>query len=849
MPQAPSLPIDPLLPEVVSCLARHQFLVLEAAPGAGKTTRVPRAIFESRTHDDRQVVVTEPRRLAARLAATYVAQEMGARLGGLVGYSVRYDDKSSNTTRIRYATEGLLLQQMLGDPELSFAHTVVLDEFHEQHLASDALLALLYRLCRKRADLRVVVMSATLDAAPISAFLDDCPRLQSEGRAFPLDIRHQDGVDDRPLERRVASGVRDALQSQPSGHVLVFLPGAREIHRAKDVLDRRDDAFELHVLHGEQNLQAQAAAVAPSQTRKVILATNVAESSVTIDGVTAVVDSGLARVAGFSPFSGRATLAVTPISRSSATQRAGRAGRTAPGLVLRLYEAADFKRRPERDEPEISRLDLTDFVLQLRGLGVAPSELRWLSSPKTNTLEKATQLLRQLGALSDEGKLTETGQRMLRFGLPPRLARVLASAELAGIADDGSLAVSLLAERDIRQSTREERDLPTGPSDLQDRMDAFREAESSEFRGGALRAMGLDPARVRAVQRAYRSLKRKTRDTAPAPCDAEEAEVRLRRCLLDGFGDRVALHQSHQRRLILRNGTTAKVSPHSIVRTAPLVVALEEEERSDGRATGAVVQWLSSIEADWLFDAYESQIQAHDELRFDPVKRRVESISRLALDSVTLEESRMPAPPSAQASRLLFEAALGQKTALLGKSSTLLTLAERVCLLRQTGLCESLPPPEQLADEALLELACEGLTTLDELEATDLDAMLLSHLSYEQRRLLDQETPEHITLPGGRRLVVHYEAGKPPWVASRLQDFFGMSEGPRVCGGRVPLTLHLLAPNQRAVQVTSDLGGFWERHYDEVRKELRRRYAKHAWPEDGRTATPPAPGARRRKPA
>ncbi len=840
MPRESSLPIDALIPRVIDSLERSQFVVLEAAPGAGKTTRVPKAIYESRRRETRQVVVTEPRRLAARLAATYVAQEMGVRVGDVVGYSVRYDDTTSAATRIRFVTEGVLLQQLLSDPQLSFAHTIVLDEFHERHLATDGLLALLNRLCTQRTDLRVVIMSATLEGKRIAEFLGNCPHLESEGRVFPLEIRHQPGPDDRPLAKRVASGVRDALREQSSGHVLVFLPGSREIQRAKAALEKQSTRFALHVLHGEQNLQTQAAAVAPSSERKVILATNVAESSITIDGVTAVVDSGLARVAAFSSFSGRATLSVGPISKSSAIQRAGRAGRTAPGLVLRLYEAADFQRRPERDEPEIARLDLTDFMLQLRSLGVSPDDLRWLTPPKATAIDAATELLKRLGAVQECGTVTKVGHRMLSFGLPPRIARTLVSAEQRGIANDGCLAAALLSERDIRQFSTGDWDLPTAESDLQDRMDAFREAEALDFRVGALRSIGLDPSRVRAVERAYRALRRRTKNASGA-VPAEQTEERLRRCLLEGFSDRVALHQPAQRRLILMNGTTARVSERSVVRTSPYVVALEEEERSDGKHTGAIVQWVAKVEPEWLFDLFSDEIEAQDELRFDPTKRRVESISRLAYGSVTLEESRLAAPPSPEATRLLLEAAKAQKAALLGKNPAAQAIGQRVALLQQIGLDDRLPRAEQFSDDALLELACEGLTAMSELESVDFEQVALGRLTHEQRRLLEQETPEHITLPGGRRLSVNYEAGKPPWIASRLQDFFGMSHGPRICRGRVALTLHLLAPNQRAVQVTSDLEGFWERHYAEVRKELRRRYAKHSWPEDGRTAEPPQP--------
>lgn len=832
-----ALPIAPLLPRLRDALGHGQFAVVEAAPGAGKTTAVPVELYEQRSDDPRQVIVTEPRRIAARLAATHVAQKLGSAVGGLVGYSVRFEERSSARTRIRYATEGVLLQLLQSDPALACAHTVVLDEFHERHIATDQLLALLYHLCKSRTELRLVVMSATLEAGPVATFLDDCPHLSSEGRCHPIEIRHQLGPDDRPLDKRVASAVRSALREQPTGHVLVFLPGAREIQRARGLLAPHDGDFSLHVLHGEMPIAEQAATIAPSARRKVILATNVAESSVTIDGVTAVVDSGLVRMAAHSPWSGRPTLQVVPISRSSAVQRAGRAGRTAAGLVVRLYEHADLQRRPEHDPPEIERLDLTELVLRLRGLGHTPERLDWLSKPNPQSLRAAQGLLRRLGALDDEQQLTELGRRMLRHPVVPRLSRVLVAAEDAGIADDGCLAVALLSERDIRRPPGPgDWDLPTGPSDLEERMEVFRELEYERFRPGAMRAAGLDEARVRAVDRAYRQLSQKvTHREHPR----ESSSVLLRRALLTAYADRVALHQPKNHRLILADGGTATVSPRSVVREAPLVVALELEERGERRDANAQVQWLSAIEPDWLLEMFEDLIELRDELRFDAERQRVESVSRLSYGSVTLEESRLAAPPSAETSRLLHEAALQRLSAWTPKGSSTERLRQRVGLLEARGIGAPWPNLDELTEGRLLSDACSGKTSFAELSLVNLEELALTRLSNEQQRLLAAEAPTHVTLPCGRRLEVHYEPGKPPWVASRLQDFFGMADGPRICRGRVALTLHLLAPNQRAVQVTSDLSGFWERHYAEVRKELRRRYAKHSFPEDGRTASPP----------
>jgi ATP-dependent helicase HrpB len=850
------LPIDALLPEIQASLETNPRLVIEAAPGAGKTTRVPQALHERSPNPKQQVIVCEPRRLAARLAATYVAEERGTAVGELVGYSVRFEDRSGPRTRIRYVTEGVLLQELLRAPTLPHAHTVVLDEFHERHLATDQLLALLDALQSTRPELRLIVMSATLDAQGIAEFLR-CPRVRSEGRRFDVEVLHETRPDDRPLEKRVASAVRDALAKEQDGHVLVFLPGAREIQRARELLTAErpagssaGQAFEVHVLHGEQPIAEQAEAVRASTRRKVVLATNVAESSVTVPDVTAVVDSGLARVAGFSAWSGRSTLSVQEVSQASAIQRAGRAGRTRPGSVFRLYSEANFKRRPERDLPEIQRLDLSELVLQVAGVGKRLEALRWLDAPPARALASARELLQRLGAFDVGGhKLSAVGKRLLDFPLPPRLACVVMTAEELGVGEDGALAAALLSERDIRIPPRGQVwDLPTSLSDVQDRIDAYREAEYDEFRPAALRAAGLDVQRVSSVRRAFSQLTRKLSSNTAPPSNAEQAERLLRRSLLRAFSDRVALHQPNSKRLILENGTTASVSPLSVVRHAPFVVALEVEEHGQGQGPSSTprVQWLSAIEPDWLLEDYSSQIETREELAFNSDKLRVELISRMTYGSVTLDESRTPAPPSPQASELLFAALQQRSVGFPTQGAALDGLACRIKLLHDAGLGTSLPPAAELSSVELLRRACATRTSFAELEEIALDELLLDKLSDAARSVLRKEAPEAISLPGGRRVTVHYEPGKPPWIASRLQDFFGLSTGPRIAAGRVPLTLHLLAPNQRAVQVTSDLGGFWERHYPEIRRQLCRKYPRHAWPEDGKSATPPAPKPPRR---
>ena len=455
-----------MLPEIIASLGREPNLVIEAPPGAGKTTRVPAALLDAGLAGEGEVWVLEPRRLAARLAARRVAEERDEQLGRTVGYQVRFEEVASRETRLRFLTEGVFTRRLLADPQLSRASVVVLDEFHERHLQADLALALLMRLQRTtRMDLRIVAMSATLDAAPVARFLNNCPVLSAEGRRFPVEIKYDERHDERPLEIRVAESVRRLVSGGLEGDVLVFLPGAAEIRRAQTACASLavELDFDVTPLHGNMPAAEQDRAVQVAERRKVILSTNVAETSVTIEGVAAVVDSGLARVAGHSPWSGLPNLHVARVSRASATQRAGRAGRTRAGIAVRLYTAQDFAQRPEHELPEIQRLDLTEAALELHAGGVTDLEsFEWFEAPERASLEAADALLGRLGAIDAGGRLTETGRRMSRLPLHPRLSRMIVEADARGVAAEACLIAALVSERDIRarhilQTTQAER--------------------------------------------------------------------------------------------------------------------------------------------------------------------------------------------------------------------------------------------------------------------------------------------------------------------------------------------------------------------------------------------------------
>jgi len=836
------LPIDSILADLVRTVLSDGALVLEAPPGAGKTTRVPPALFDAMgavAGGRGDVVVLEPRRLAARMAAERVAEERGERVGETVGYTVRFEDKTSKTTRIRFVTEGILTRRLVSDPELRGTAAVVLDEFHERHLHGDVALALVRRLRRTcRPDLRVVVMSATLSAKPIADYLG-APTLRAEGRMFEVKTEHAKSPDDRPLALQVAGAVRAAVREEPDGHVLVFLPGAAEIRRAKEALESIAVEHDLSLLplHGELSSVEQDRAVRRQSRRKVILATNVAESSVTIDGVVAVIDSGLARVAGHASWSGLPTLQVAKISRASAAQRAGRAGRTRPGRCMRLYTHADWALRPEHDVPEIQRLDLAQTWLELAEAGA--TDLEWLDAPPEASVRAAIELLERLGAFDKGGNVTDVGRRLLRVPLHPRQARLLVEAERLGVGREGAVLAALIAERDIRSTQkarfherRGARDAATESSDLLAMLDLFREAEQARFATDALGRMELDPGPTLAVSRAVHQIARhgaaQGGESREGPADVEEG---LLRSVLAGYPDRV-VKRGHGRTLAMAGGGSAELAEASVVRDAPWMVAIDADEQR-GRT---LVRVASAIEPDWLLELFPEAVHEVVDVRWDASSERVVARSSLEYGGLVLVESET-AGESEEATRVLAAAALQAGVRSFALEGALDRWLARVRFAHEHD--KNVAAPDDREVEEALRSMCAGKSTFAELRAASLLDILEARLEGDARARVARLAPERTTLGGGRSVRVEYEAGKAPWIASRLQDFFGMAEGPRIADGRVPLVLHLLAPNKRAQQVTTDLQGFWVKHYPAVRRELARKYPRHAWPEDPRHAAAP----------
>lgn len=793
-----SLPIDSLLDTIVQSLRRHPNLVIEAPPGAGKTTRVPPAIRQALGG---AVLVLEPRRLAARLAARRVAAERGEPVGASVGYQVRFEEAGGPDTRLWFLTEGVLLRRLLEDRELNGVTAVLLDEFHERHLEGDVALALLLHLQRtKRPDLRLVAMSATLDAAPVAKHLGDCPVARSEGRRFELDIRYTPHSA-APLEEQVAGALSSLLREGWRGGTLVFLPGAAEIRRALRACAPLVEARGMLPLplYGDLPPDEQDRAVAPAPQPKVIFSTNVAESSVTIEGITAVIDSGLARVASDSPWTGLPALTVRRVSQASCEQRAGRAGRTAPGRVVRLFSQDDYARRPARDEPEILRRELSQVWLGLLAMGVKdPYALPWLDAPPEEAVQAAVSLLQRLGAIDSGGKLTPAGAKMARYPLHPRLSRLVLEAGSRGAGREGCRIAAVLSAGERLASTAH-----GGRSDVLALLDQEWMPQTSRI--------------LQQIQDEVRPRQGK-----------RPGEDDLLISILAAFPDRVARRRSN-RQLALAGGGAATLAEGSVVRDEWLVAVDIEERRDRGHP---LVRLASGIQPEWLIELFPEQIRESKGLEWNKSAERVEASSGLWFGELAIVESREGAPDSPEVAELLAAKAIEAGWEKFAGAKEISELQARLRFVSQFAAIQ--PFEEADIQEALASL-CQGIRSFAELKSRAGDgglvSVLLERLGPAGRAKLEDLAPTRLRLPAGRNARVHYAEGQPPWVASRLQDFFGMRETPKIAGGKVPLAVHLLAPNQRPVQTTTDLAGFWERLYPEVRRQLMRRYPKHAWPE------------------
>ena len=839
------LPIDAILPELLAKLREQPSLVLRAPTGAGKTTRVPPALLDAKLTSGR-IIVLEPRRLAARAAARRMAQERGQRVGDDVGYHVRFDRQVGPRTHIIVMTPGILLRMLHDDPFLEAVGIVVFDEFHERALDNDLALGMIRLLqTTVRPELRIVVMSATLATDTISSYLGKCPSVTSEGRLYPVDIVYEA----RSLQQAwpvAAARAIERMLERTDGDILCFLPGMQEIRQTARDLNEIAQTSDLLVLplHGDLSPEEQDRALMPQKQRRIVLATNVAETSVTVEGVTAVVDAGLARMQTFDASVGMDRLELLPIAKDAADQRAGRAGRTRPGFCVRLWSEASHHQRAEQTLPEIRRVDLAGAVLHLWCLG--ENEVRvfpWLEPPRAEAIEQSMQLLQRLGA-AHGSIISDVGRAMARLPVHPRLARMLIEGVRLGHAPRAALAAALLSERDpfLRGSqSRSKRRRAGSYSDVLDRVEAL---ESHEIEGATAFAVGtLDKGSVRFLLRARDQLLRSVQQESLAPTsfDPMDADEALLRSLLAAYPDRVALRRdADPNKGLMVGGIGVRLAPWSAVSGANLFLCIDVD--ADPKET--LVRQASAVQRDWL---PQDAIRSKFEMFFDETRERVLARKRIYYEDLLLDESDAALPKSEEATPLLMEAARTRLPRVLpaadsAAGSFLLRLRWLRSLMPELGL----PVFDDDALRELLPWACAGCRSFDEVRRADWLGLLQSKMSSAQIQAVEREAPERLQVPSGSHLALQYEVGRPPVLAVRIQEIFGWRDTPRLAGGRVRVLLHLLAPNQRPQQVTDDLASFWNNTYQVVRNTLRIRYPKHAWPEDPWSA--PASAGPKRKP-
>jgi ATP-dependent helicase HrpB len=823
------LPIDPLLPDVVAAVRERGLLLLAAPPGSGKTTRAPLALAQADFGGE--IVVLEPRRLAARAAAARVAQELGCEVGGFVGYQVRGDRRASRDTMLTFLTEGVLVRRLVQDPFLDGVAAVVLDEFHERHLEGDLALSMLREVRETvRPDLRLCVMSATLDLAPLRAFLPNAAELHSDGRLFPVRVEHEPRLSDSDLEVRVRQAVERALQ-ETSGDVLVFLPGTGEIDRcdrAMDNLARRASVLVLP-LHGKLSPQDQDLAIRPNEQRKVVLSTNVAESSLTIPGVTAVVDTGLCRELRFDRGRGVDVLELSRISLASATQRAGRAGRTGPGVCYRLWTAGEERGMNARTVPDVQRVDLCSATLSVRAFaGRDPRDFGWFEQPTPSALAGADELLVELGAVDAKGMVTDRGRQLLSMPMHPRLAAVALAGRQKRCAVHAAVAAALLGDVDS---------LGMGPGlDLIAAASAFVLAMERGFPPHLCRDAGVPPNLARQVARTVERIAERNADASREDVDALPA------CLLAGFSDRVAMRLQRDAREATMTGGRGLVLP-AAADGHDLVVALRLHESGRQQRSQATV--VAAIEERHL--EATGRVRSTVDAELDEEQGRVFAVRVRAYRDLRLASARGGEVPVDRAHELLLPLLRRDPARWLGESKETQAFLARVAFLRER--MPELALPEFAIDEQL-EAAIQSLgaaTDLRRLRDADLSSILAARLSPQQSHALRQHAPERVELPSHRHVPIDYGAPAGPKVRARMQEFFGLPSVGLLAGGRVRLVLELLAPNHQPVQVTTDLASFWQNVYPTARRELMRKYPRHSWPEDPLAATAEArPKPRRR---
>lgn len=838
------LPIYELESSVVAALRGHNRLILQAPTGSGKSTQIPQIVLDHGLANDGEIVVLQPRRLATRMLANRVAYERKGRVGDEVGYQIRLDRVCSSKTRIRFVTEGVLLRQMLADANLRGVSTIVFDEFHERHLYGDITLARALNLQEtRRPDLRLVVMSATLETAILGQYLAPCETLTSAGRTFPVEIEYLDRAvrpEDSPVWD-VAARELERMAPDTEGDVLIFMPGAYEINRTIQAIrdSRAGSSFVVLPLHGELPAQDQDAAIARYDRRKVIVSTNVAETSLTIEGVRVVIDAGLARIARFDPHRGINTLLVERISRASADQRAGRAGRTAPGVCLRLWTELEHAQRPAQETPEVRRLDLAEVVLTLKASGVQDvTKFRWLEAPDPKSLAKAETLLADLGAIDAEGAISEMGRRMLAFPAHPRYARMLLAADERGcvpaICNIAALTQgkSILPKAQGKQQQEEREDLFGGDatSDLFMMMRALRYAENANFNPQRLRPIGVNGVAAREASGLAEQFHSIAKAEGLNIAAVDSSSENLAKCILAGFPDQVGARLDRGTlRVQLVHGRRGVLARDSVVHDAELIVAGEIREVDSRDDVQTLITQATAIQEDWLRELFPAGFSKKTEVFYDTTQRRVMARRITRFRDLEIRAERTDDVPGEQAAAILAAEVTAGRLKLENWNHDV-----EQWILRLNQLAEWCPEYElpKLTEEdrhTLMEQLCLGASSYRDIKDRQVWGVVKSWLSSAQVDLLDKMAPERWELPNGRKAKITYAENAQPTLAARIQDLYGVTGDIRIAGNKVPLVIQVLAPNYRPVQITTSLANFWKESYPKLKLELSRKYPKHEW--------------------
>ncbi len=839
------LPIYDVRDELIEVLRAGVNVIIEAPTGSGKSTQVPQILLDSGVAADGRIVVLQPRRLAARMLARRVAFERGVKLGDEVGYQVRFDNCSSRSTRIKFETDGIVLRELQGDKLLRDVSVIVFDEFHERHLYSDIMLGLALELqATVRPDLKLVVMSATLETGILVDFFGECQVIRSEGRTFPVDIcylKPNARNDKLPVWDLATRELPELLRMQPNGDVLIFMPGAYEIRRTVDLIQCKGIASDCLVmpLYGNLSPADQDRAIEPASKRKIIVSTNVAETSLTIDGVCIVVDSGLVRRASYDHRRGINTLLIEKISQASATQRAGRAGRTAAGTCLRLWNERDHKNRDSQELPELLRIDLSSTLLQMKQVGVKDLiKFPWVNSPPADAVENAIDLLQNLGAFDIDGEITEMGCRMACFPLHPRISRMLIAAEHYGCVPTMCLIAALLQERgiilkNINKNIRERQlDLMAGQenSDIFLAVKVWEEAAQCNFRREVCDAIGVHGAAARAAEALQKQLEKAAESMGLDCFEVSPALENIYKCILIGFSDHVAV-RSGTNRCALVGGRRGTISADTIIGSENRIFVAAEINEIGGSQGNVDVRLsgLTAIKQEWLVELFPEKINEKRRVYFDTLSRRMQAEQQFCYGDIVVESKRTGEVSDDEAASAMVAEVVAGRIAIKHWNLKVEQWISRVNLVAK--YCPEMGVPAILEDDRkdIIEQICFGAHSVKAVKNSEVWPVLKNWLSSAQTEAVKAYAPERVTLENGRQPRLHYDDPSGPYVAMRIQELYDTHKTPLICNGNLRIKFKILAPNQRPAQITDDIESFWKNGYERVKKDLRGRYPKHEW--------------------